>query len=176
MTGSGRITGFINENPWTENDNLSKTTENVKSIHVKPLPNNGGRLARKMHPIEYLNQTDELHLVSLASNPATPPPFRRGNNLSEFNFFTLAAVSPPLPQPVTQLTNNITICGYPQRNPPPRSKVYSTEASCFFRKINGEINWGKLIGSVISTLFSVLYAVVVRKVLLLGISIWILTK
>nr|XP_009800672.1 PREDICTED: uncharacterized protein LOC104246558 [Nicotiana sylvestris] len=108
--------------------------------HVKPLPNNGGRLARKMHPIEYLNQTDELHLVSLASNPATPPPFRRGNNLSEFNFFTLAAVSPPLPQPVTQLTNNISICGYPQRNPPPRSKVYSTEASCFFRKINGEIN------------------------------------
>nr|XP_033515881.1 uncharacterized protein LOC117280295 [Nicotiana tomentosiformis] len=114
VTGSGRITGFINENPWTENDNLSKTTENVKSIHVKPLPNNGGRLARKMHPIEYLNQTtDELHLVSLAISTATPPPFRRGNNLSEFNFFTLAAVSPPLPQPLMQLTNNITICGCP---------------------------------------------------------------
>ncbi|XP_019223384.1 PREDICTED: uncharacterized protein LOC109205163 [Nicotiana attenuata] len=50
--------------------------------HVKPLPNNGGR------KMQYLNQTDELHLVSLAPNPATPPPFR-----SNITVLKLAACS-----------------------------------------------------------------------------------
>ncbi|XP_059311417.1 uncharacterized protein LOC132062983 [Lycium ferocissimum] len=130
--GSGRITAF-NNNPWTDNDTLY-----TLSILTSSPETTDQNVKTPVKQIEYVKETDELHIVSLASTEITA-----GYRTRPKLHCALPYDDETTCHPLQQLTNNLDalspIVESPDRNPT-WSEVETNGASCLAVDLAEEMN------------------------------------